>query len=108
MSAMTLIEHIEVGAGGATSITFSLIPADYTDLCIQLTARCNNVNRQDIFAQFNGVGTSTYSMRRLYGTGSGVASDSVSNTSTGFRVGRSTSTADTANTFTSNTIYIPN
>jgi hypothetical protein len=105
---MKLIEHIEVGSGGAASIDFTSISGDYTDLMIELTARCDNANRQDIFAQFNGVGTSTYSMRRLYGTGSATASDSVTNTSSGFRVGRSTSTADTANTFTSNTIYIPN
>lgn len=106
--SMTVIEHIEVGSGGAASITFSAISQDYTDLMIQLTSRGSLSSRQDIFAQFNGVGTSTYSMRRLYGTGSGVASDSVTNTSSGFRVGRSTATGDTASTFTSNTIYIPN
>ena len=106
---MQAIETVTVGSGGAASITFSAIPADYTDLKLVISARCDNSNRQDIFAQFNGVSTATYSMRRLYGEGSGSGqSDSVSNNDNGFRCGRSTSVNDTASTFASTNIYIPN
>ena len=37
--SMTVIEHIEVGSGGAAEIEFDAIPADYTDLMILLSSR---------------------------------------------------------------------
>ncbi len=37
--SMTVIEHIEVGSGGAASITFSSIPQDYTDLYLVCSLR---------------------------------------------------------------------
>jgi len=108
--AITLISTVTVGAGGAASIDFTSIPGTYTDLMIALSARNASVGATDVYAQFNGVTTSTYSMRRLYGEGSGSGiSDAVSTPSaTGFRIGRSVSSGATASTFSNCLIYLPN
>jgi hypothetical protein len=103
---MQLIEHGEVGSGGAASITFSAIPDDYTDLYIVASARTNQT--ANVWGDFelrpNG-STSGLSQRLLVGTGSTAFSGAE-----GTRIygGGATSNTATANTFGSSTIYIPN
>jgi hypothetical protein len=98
-----LINSNTVGSGGTGSITFSSIPATYTDLCLVLSIRTTNAADNDtIDLEINGV-TTNQSRKRLQGNGSTVASASAS--SLGFQVNGDTSTA---NTFGSAQIYIPN
>ena len=108
--AVTKIQTVTVGSGGSTTIDFTSIPGTYTDLLIDLSARNSAAGNADVYAQFNGVTTSTYTMRRLYGTGSGGGNaDAVSSASaTGFRVGRSLDSNYTSSTFSNCSIYIPN
>jgi hypothetical protein len=107
---MTLIEHIELGSA-QSSITFSSIPTDgtYTDLKLVMSLRGNAASvYNDTYLQFNGDTGSNYSMRRLYGTGSSAATDSLSSGSNYGRVGSSVGANATANTFANVEVYIPN
>jgi hypothetical protein len=80
------IATVTVGAGGASSITFSSIPATYSHLQIRGISRVGSAGSgagtNDLLVQFNGVTTSTYSRHALYGTGSAAGvNGSGSNTS---------------------------
>lgn len=108
----TLIEKITVGAAGASSISFSGIPqTGYTDLVVKYTARSTAPDSGgstpiDVRLTFNG-SSSGYSERMLYGTGSAAASAATSGSFLNW-AGTQTNTAQTANTFASSEIYIPN
>jgi hypothetical protein len=80
-----------VGAGGASSITFSSIPATFQHLQIRLFC---NAGSNDILYQFNGDTGTNYVRHFLYGTGSSVAAGSTL-TATSGSIGY---TAPTANT----------
>lgn len=98
-----------VGAGGASSVTFSSIPQVYTDLLIKASARTDatpGVAVNNITAQFNGVTSSSYSEKGLGGNGSSAYSQSYSRTVVG--VGLANSSSSTSNTFGNTDIYIPN
>lgn len=98
------------GSGGVASVTFSSIPATYTDLVIKYTARSTYTtfpsDAIDVRLTFNG-SSSGYSERMLYGTGSAVASAATSGSFLNW-AGTQTNTAQTANTFSNSEIYIPN
>jgi hypothetical protein len=99
----TLIAHQELGSAQA-SITFSSIPATFTDLYLVISPRTNRGALADILVlQFNGVGTG-YSRRTIEGSGSSVASGSGSDAYIGLINGGST----TSNTFSNVGVYIPN
>ena len=103
---MTLIETIEVGAGGAASIEFTSIPQDGVDLVLKVSARTDRSAGADIVSiQFNGeTATTNYSTVYLGGTGSGVSSLSSPD-----QFGSYTSDdANTSNTFSNSSIYISN
>lgn len=107
--SLTLIQTVTVGSGGAASIDFTSIPATFTDLVIVTSLRGSGTDAQDSYIQFNGDTGSNYSFRRLYGSGSGSGqSDSVSGAATAGRVSRVPGTSYTSNTFSNDTIYIPN
>lgn len=77
--------------GTATaSVTFSSIPAGYTDLVI--VANGPTVNQASISLRFNNDTASNYSITRLLGSGSAAASDRDPN-QTGIGLGVSTSTS---------------
>lgn len=105
----TLISSVTVGAGGASTIDFTSIPATYTDLKLQVSYRdgyAATFLTPNIY--LNGVNTGTsYSGRRLEGNGASAGSGSYSSgakaTAENINAGSST-----ANTFTSADIYIPN
>ena len=64
-----------VGAGGASSVTFSSIPQTYTHLQIRAICRLGEATTDNnIYMQFNGDTAANYSNHYLYGSGSGVAS----------------------------------
>jgi hypothetical protein len=95
----------------ASSITFSSIPATYTDLVLRLSARGDRAvgSASGVYITINGITTSTYSYRSLYGNGTSAASDnsgSVAPSAWGaFLIDQATSTA---NTFGNSEIYFPN
>lgn len=65
-----------VGAGGATTITFSSIPSTYTHLQIRALARTNRTAGVDIMSmRMNGVTSNSYSDHLLYGDGTTVQTD---------------------------------
>ena len=102
-STYTLISS-NVLSSSAASVTFSAIPSTYTDLVLRCSTRSDDPS---IFLRFNG-STTTYSTTELAGDGS--SPYSLRNTAgTGYiYVGDSDGSADTANTFGSFEIYIPN
>jgi hypothetical protein len=101
----TLIASNTVGSGGVASVTFSSIPATYTDLVVQFSLRSNTGSVADnTEITFNG-STTTYSSKRLYGDGSAAAGDSSSTyTTSAFIVGDGA----TASTFGNGSLYMPN
>jgi hypothetical protein len=105
MATFIKIASVIVGAGGSTTIDFTSIPQTYTDLLVKVSGRKiesgGSVNLQ---MQFNG-STTNYLQRALFGNGSTATSYS-DNTELGLMY--VTSAADTANTFGSTEIYIPN
>ena len=96
-----LISTTTVGAGGASSITFSSIPATYTDLVIILSARATSTTA-NITLNLNGSATS-FTGRYLTGNGSGASS-----TTSTTLIGTSSISTDTANTFGSLRLHLPN
>jgi hypothetical protein len=71
-----------VGAGGASTITFSSIPQTYRHLQIRLFG---NADANDIFYQLNGDAVATnYARHYLYGTGASAASGFGSSGSIGY------------------------
>jgi hypothetical protein len=104
---MQLIARQEL-TSAAASITFSSIPGTFTDLyLVLLLRRDSSSGTGTLKLNFNGVTTSTYSSRRLEGTGSAVSSDSQSG-ATFIRIGQVGNSTNTADTFTSTAIYLPN
>jgi len=105
MPTYTLIASNTVGAGGVASVTFSSIPATYTDLVVKCSVR--NVSTTNLLIMsFNG-STSNFSSRWLIGDGSS-ASSSNSSTTFGNLVGWIDGSNETANTFSNTELYIPN
>jgi hypothetical protein len=92
---------VTVGSGGSSSIDFNSIPSTYTDLCLVVSAR--NTSSGDIFnLSFNG-STSNFSGRYIYW-----ASPTANSGSLGRYGGRICMSSDTASTFASTQVYIPN
>lgn len=102
----TLIASTTVGAGGASSIDFTSIPATYTDLLVKVSARStfNELNGgHAVGLKINGV-TTNQSYRGLAGTGSAVNSF---NGTDNFLTYMDASDY-TASTFGNSEIYLPN
>lgn len=104
-----LIASVTVGSGGAASMDFTSIPATYTDLILKISARGtrSNSGSQTVSLRFNSDGGANYSNRRTYGDGTTAASDSGSGDTYG-TAGYVSKAYDTANTFGTCEIYIPN
>jgi hypothetical protein len=106
----TLIASSAVGSGGAASITFSSIPATYTDLVIKASLRSNETtggNPWDAAVlRFNGSATS-YADKALGGDGATVFSFANAFANYIF-IGDITNALVTANVFSSLEITIPN
>lgn len=105
----TLIASTTVGAGGASSIDFTSIPSTYTDLVVKHSTRYTSNGDGSVYLQFNGDTGSNYNDRMLYGDPFASSAGSVSNTNRTFSYAGSVNFSTmTANTFSSNEIYIPN
>ena len=98
---MKLIETITVGSGGVASVTFSAIPATYTDLRLVTSLRGTGTGT-DTRIDFNGL---TTNQSQIMLRGNGVAASSA--TETNF-YGIQVTSSQTANTFSNGELYIPN
>jgi hypothetical protein len=108
MATYTLIDS-EVLASSQASVTFSAIPADYTDLVLRYSVRlatgASIVNSEQF--RLNSDTTSNYSETEVGGSGTGAGSSRKSNV-TAWELGYFNSNGSTSNTFSSHEIYIPN
>jgi hypothetical protein len=106
---MQLIATSTVGSGGASSIEFTSIPQDGTDLLLIMSLR-NSVNflgAGDGHINFNSDTGANYVARRLFGTGSSAGSSDLTASETSLRVLYVGDTA-TSNTFSSNMVHVSN
>ena len=102
---MTLIASNTVGSGGASSVTFSSIPATYTDLVVKYSTRTTSaLVYGQVYVSFNGV-TTNLSYRYLEGSGSATSSG---NGTGKMLAGSGNGGTSTTNTFSNNELYIPN
>jgi hypothetical protein len=105
----TLISSVTVGSGGAANITFSSIPQTYTDLLLKFSLRTDIAGGgpYNVALRVNGSSSNIYSTRRLYGFNTTVSSFS-STAASSTLAGLTNAAGDTANTFASSEIYLPN
>lgn len=101
-NTFTKISSISVGSGGAASISFTSIPATYTDLCIKICARTTNAYfRDSVSIQPNGA---TTNKTNLFLIGQGTTSSAGPQSDIYVEIEGSTGT--TTNVFGSADIYI--
>jgi hypothetical protein len=100
------IASVSVGSGGAANITFSSIPATYTDLVVKISGRSASATfgTDGITLEING-SASNFSSRQLAGDGSFASSASRTSNYIGALLDNA---GATANTFTNTEIYFPN
>lgn len=107
-NTFTLIETINVGAGGAVSVTFNSIPQTYTDLLIKASVKTNRTSTlaisDAIETRFNN-STSTYSGIICFTDGSTAGSQTYASTGGFTASGNQTSNT---NIFSSSDMYIHN
>lgn len=97
-----LIASATTGGSSANSLSFTGIPASYTDLCLKISGRlASNDNYYSI--KFNGAST-TVGVRTIRGNGSGTDSENWS----GNYIAISEPNNYTANVYASTEFYIPN
>jgi hypothetical protein len=103
-----LIASSTVGSGGAASIDFTSIPSTYTDLKLQISIRSARAANQDsILLSING-STSNFTYRQLYGGAGGGSIVTGSASGSVSFVGIVPAANNTASTFSSQDIYMPN
>lgn len=102
---MTLVETITVSTP-MTSISFAAIPQTGKDLYIVFSGR-QGTSSDGLFMRFNNVSTGIYSYRHLRGSGSTVSSITGS-AQTWIYIGATGESTQTANTFSSVAITVPN
>lgn len=102
---MQLIQTATVGAGGAANITFSSIPQTFTDLLLVMSLRSGSGNSDGdpIYVNFNSAGSTNYASASLM-----FGSNTIySFTGTTANIGITSNSANTANTFSVSSAYIP-
>lgn len=94
---------VTVGAGGTATISFSSIPATYTDLLVRLSLRSNYAGNPEIANMTINGSTASFTNKDFFGTGSSTASQT-DNSRGPFAEGNNY----LASVFSSSDIYIPN
>jgi len=100
-NTMKLISSVTVGSGGASSIDFTSIPSNYTDLIVKFSLRTAASDNTGI--KLNGV-TTNMASRRLIGSGTAATSDTRSD----LVMLTVNNNSDTANVFSNGEFYILN
>jgi hypothetical protein len=103
-STYTLISS-NVLSTTAASVTFSAIPATFTDLVVRWSARSDNTS-VGVYVNFNA-NSANYSSRRLYADGATTYSDTHGSSAQNAIVAGVDISTFTANTFSSAELYIP-
>ena len=93
--------------GSVSSISFTSIPSTFTDLNLVLSLRYSGSDTSSVNVAFNNT-TANYSGKALRGDGSSVISFSISSNNIGGNSTGSSGSSQTANTFASSSLYIPN
>jgi hypothetical protein len=108
MATYTLISS-NVLASSAASVTFSSIPATYTDLVIKCSARDDRAGSDwdDLKLVFNSDTATNYSETFVQGTGAAATSSRDTSIAYGIAARSVTGSTATASTFGSAEIYIP-
>jgi hypothetical protein len=108
MATYTLISS-NVLSSSAASVTFSAIPATYTDLVIKASIRENSGGQypNSMELQFNGSSASNYSITTLYADSTSPSSARYSNATSMSALYSVNGSSSTSNTFSSVEIYIP-
>ena len=103
-----LIESQVLGSAAA-SVTFSSIPATYTDLVIRMSVRSDRANVADgLFLTFNSDTASVYSATSLYVNNSTTVLSGIANgTPSGTYYYYTNGANATSNTFSNTELYIP-
>jgi hypothetical protein len=108
MATYTLISS-NVLTASAASVTFSSIPATFTDLVLKVSARLDDGESPSFLIRLNGDTASNYSVTFLRSTYNGTFdSGRQSNYSLGTGITYATGSLGTSDTFSNNEIYIPN
>jgi hypothetical protein len=105
-----LIEHIEVGAGGAASMEFTGIPQDGVDLALLFSVRVVGAGSgfKDYSLHLNGETTGTnYAYKQVLGNGSTAPPNSYSGPEARFTMEVNDSGSE-ANTFSNSSVYFSN
>ena len=104
------INTTTVGVGGSPTISFSSIPATYTDLFLFLSLRTTGVGSSvGSIGQitFNS-STSSYSVQDVYGQSGSAGAGAYTFATTYVPTGRDDNALQTANTFSNHSVYILN
>lgn len=106
--ALTFIKiaTVDVGAGGASTISFTTIPQTYTDLCVKLSLRSNRAADEDGLGLRINSNTTGYTYRIL--TGNGATAGSINTAYEQTWSARIQGANAGANIFSSTDVYIPN
>jgi hypothetical protein len=103
MATYIKIASTTVGASPVATVTFSSIPATYTDLVLKVSGRSNYASGTSaLLIAVNGL-SSVYTARYLLGTGAAASSGSIVQ-----YLGELDVSTNTASTFSSHDIYLPN
>jgi hypothetical protein len=95
-------------SSSAASVTFSSIPATYTDLVLRVSARTTEANTDSSFnVTFNSDTATNYSRTRLVGNGATASSSRLSNSTSIDTSHNANGSTSTSNTFSNVEIYIP-
>ena len=104
--------YTQTASGSASTISFTALPQNFTDLVGVVSGRLLTGGRGDLSVRFNGdtASSNLYSTTRLYGAGSGGGiSDRPYGSSASFGILSAVqSTETTSNVFTSVAFWIPN
>jgi hypothetical protein len=96
-----------VGSGGVYGVTFNSIPQTFTDLMVVASTR-SSTSETKLAAVFNNDTSSNYSLTELTGNGSSISTARQSNGTYWINMGGIVPSSYTANTFSNNSMYIPN
>jgi hypothetical protein len=106
MATYTLISS-NVLTASAASVTFSSIPATYTDLVIRWSSR-SDTTQPDVFIRYNSDSATNYSRLEMYASGSTVYNGVVANQTSQYQTGSNSQSTSTSDTFSNGEVYIPN
>jgi hypothetical protein len=106
MATYTLISS-NVLSSSAASVTFSSIPATYTDLVLRASARSSTTTATNVFITFNGSSATAYSVSSVFANTTSTGSTRESNTAYADSFYSTTTSNNTTSTFSSLEIYIP-